>query len=174
MVRSDGDPLPLAAPIREIVRQIEDDAPVSAVQLLDRVAADSIAQPRLLTGLLFGFGAIALLLGAIGLYGVMAHGTVQRTREFGVRIALGASTGEVLGLVARDAIRLAVIGVGLGTAGAFALTRLLEGQLYGVAPLDPFVLAGAAALLAAVALAAAFLPALRAARTDPMEALRWE
>jgi predicted permease len=174
MVRSDGDPLPLAAPIREIVRQIEDDAPVSAVQLLDRVAADSIAQPRLLTGLLFGFGAIALLLGAIGLYGVMAHGTVQRTREFGVRIALGASTSEVLGLVARDAIRLAVIGVGLGTAGAFALTRLLESQLYGVAPLDPFAFAGAAALLAAVALAAALLPALRAARTDPMEALRWE
>jgi putative ABC transport system permease protein len=172
MVRSNGDPLPLAAPIRAIIREIENDAPVSNVQLLDRVAADSIAQPRLLTGLLFGFGAIALLLGAVGLYGVMAHGTVQRTREFGVRIALGASTNDVLGLVARDAIRLAVIGVGLGTAGAFALTRLLESQLYGVAPVDPLVFAGAAALLAAVAVVAALAPALRAARTDPMEALR--
>ncbi len=172
MVRTEGDPLLLAAPIREIVRQIENDAPVSNVQLLNQVAADSIAQPRLLTGLLLGFGAIALLLGAIGLYGVMAHGTVQRTREFGVRIALGASTSEVLGLVARDAIRLAVIGVGLGLAGAFALSRLLESQLYGVAPVDPLVFAGAAALLAVVALAAALAPALRAARTDPMEALR--
>jgi putative ABC transport system permease protein len=174
MVRSDGDPLRLGGPIRDIVREIEDDAPVSNVQLLERVAADSIAQPRLLTGLLFGFGAIALVLGAVGLYGVMAHGTVQRTREFGVRIALGARTSEVLGLVARDAIRLAVIGVGLGLAGAFALTRLLESQLYGVAPLDPLVFAGAAALLAAVALAAAILPALRAARTDPMQTLRSE
>jgi putative ABC transport system permease protein len=172
MVRTEGDPLLLAAPIREIVRQIENDAPVSNVQLLNQVAADSIAQPRLLTGLLLGFGAIALLLGAIGLYGVMAHGTVQRTRELGVRIALGASTSEVLGLVARDAIRLAVIGVGLGLAGAFALSRLLESQLYGVAPVDPLVFAGAAALLAVVALAAALAPALRAARTDPMEALR--
>jgi ABC-type antimicrobial peptide transport system permease subunit len=99
---------------------------------------------------------------------------VQRTREFGVRIALGARTSEVLGLVARDAIRLAVIGVGLGLAGSFALTRLLENQLYGVAPIDPLVFAGAAALLATVALAAALAPALRAARTNPIEALRWD
>ena len=174
MVRSDGDPLLLAGPIREIVREIEDDAPVSNVQLLDQVAADSIAQPRLLTGLLFGFGLIALVLGAVGLYGVMAHGTVQRTREFGVRIALGARMSQVLALVGRDAMRLAAVGVAVGLVGAFGLTRLLESQLYGVEPVDPIVFAGAAVLLAAVALGAALVPALRAARTDPMEALRWE
>ncbi len=174
MVRSEADPLLLAGPIREIVRQIEEDAPVSNVQLLDRVAADSIAQPRLLTGLLSGFGLIALVLGAIGLYGVMAHGTVQRTREFGVRIALGARMSQVLTLVGRDAVRLAVVGVAIGLVGAFGLTRMLESQLYDVRPIDPIVFAGAAVLLAAVGLGAALAPALRAARTDPMEALRWE
>jgi putative ABC transport system permease protein len=174
MVRTAGDPLALAAAIREAIRSVDDDAVVSDVQPLAQVASDSIARPRLLTALLSGFGVLALLLGAVGLYGVMAYGTVQRTREFGVRLALGARTSEVLGLVARDAVKLACIGVALGLAGALALTRLLESQLYGVAAIDPLVFAGAAALLAAVALAAALAPALRAARTDPMTALRWE
>lgn len=174
MVRAAGDPLQLAGPIRDIVRTIDGDIAVGDVQLLEQVVAASIAQPRLLTGLLLGFGVLALLLGAVGLYGVMAYGTVQRTREFGVRLALGARAGEVLGLVARDAVRLAGIGVGVGLAGALALTRLLESQLYGVEPIDPIVFAGAAVLLAVVALAAALAPALRAAHTDPMQALRWE
>jgi ABC-type antimicrobial peptide transport system permease subunit len=174
LVRTANDPLQLAGPIRDVVRTIDDDVAVASVQLLEQVVADSIAQPRLLTGLLLGFGVLALLLGAVGLYGVMAYGTVQRTREFGVRLALGARTGEVLGLVAGDAIRLAGIGVALGLTGALVLSRLLESQLYGVAPVDPLVFAGAAVLLAAVAVAAALAPALRAARTDPMAALRWE
>jgi ABC-type antimicrobial peptide transport system permease subunit len=104
----------------------------------------------------------------------MAYGTVQRTREFGVRLALGARTGEVLGLVARDAIRLAGIGVTVGLIGSLALARLLESQLYGVTSVDPLAFVGAAATLAAIALVAALAPALRAARTDPMTALRWE
>jgi putative ABC transport system permease protein len=174
LVRTAGNPLQLAGPIRDVVRTIDDDVTVSNVRPLTRVAADSIAQPRLLTGLLFAFGVLALLLGAVGLYGVMAYGTVQRTREFGVRLALGARTREVLGLVARDAIKLAGVGVGVGVAGALMLSRLLESQLYGVTPIDPFAFAGAVVLLAAVALAAALAPALRAARTDPMQALRWE
>ncbi|HEU4617453.1 MAG TPA: ABC transporter permease, partial [Gammaproteobacteria bacterium] len=174
MVRTAGDPARLAAPIREAVRAIDKDVAVSEVEPLAQVTADSIARPRLLTALLSGFGLLALLLGAVGLYGVIAYGTAQRTREFGVRIALGARTGEVLGLVARDAIRLAGIGLAVGVAGAMALSRVLASQLYGVAPLDPLVFAGAAVLLAAVALAAALVPARRAARTDPMEALRWE
>ncbi|HZF31868.1 MAG TPA: FtsX-like permease family protein, partial [Gammaproteobacteria bacterium] len=174
MVRTAGDPLALAGPIRELIRSIDHDVVVGDVQPLAQVAADSIAQPRLLTALLLGFGVLALLLGAVGLYGVMAYGTVQRTREFGVRLALGARTGDVLGLVARDAIKLAAIGVGLGLVGALGLMRLLASQLYGVTPGDPLVFAGAAVLLAAVAVAAALAPALRAARTDPMTALRWE
>ena len=174
MVRTAGDPLQLARPIREIVRAIDVDVAVGDVQPLERVVGDSIAQPRLLTRLLFGFGALALLLGAVGLYGVMAYGTVQRTREFGVRLALGARTGEVLGLVARDALRLVGIGAVVGLVGALALSRVLKSQLYEVSAVDPVVFAGAAAVLAAVALAAALVPALRAARTDPMEALRWE
>jgi predicted permease len=174
LVRTAGDPLLLSGPIREVVRSIDNDAAVSAVQPLEQVVADSIAQPRLLTRLLFAFGALALLLGAVGLYGVMAYGTVQRTREFGVRLALGARTDDVLRLVARDAIRLAGIGVMVGLVGALALSRALKSQLYGVEPIDPFVFAGAALLLAAVGLIAALAPALRAARTDPMEALRWE
>jgi predicted permease len=174
MVRTAGDPLALAAPIRELIRSIDDEVVVGEVQPLAQVASDSIARPRLLTALLSGFGVLALLLGAVGLYGVMAYGTVQRTREFGVRLALGARTREVLGLVARDAAKLAGIGVALGLVGALGLTRLLESQLYGVTAIDPLVFAGAAVLLAVVALAAALLPALRAARTDPMTALRWE
>jgi predicted permease len=174
MVRTVGDPLQLAGPIREVVRTIDDDVAVADAQLLEQVVASSIAEPRLLTGLLFGFGVLALLLGAVGLYGVMVYGTAQRTREFGVRLALGARTADVLGLVAGDAIRLASIGVALGLTGALALSRLLKSQLYGVAPVDPVVFAGAAVLLAVVALAAALAPALRASRTDPMAALRWE
>jgi predicted permease len=174
MVRTAGDPLQLAGPIREAVRAIDEDIAVAEIQQLDRVVADSIAQPRLLTALLVGFGILALTLGAVGLYGVMAYGTVQRTREFGVRLALGARTGEVLGLVARDAIRLAGIGVTVGLIGSLALARLLESQLYGVTSVDPLAFVGAAATLAAIALVAALAPALRAARTDPMTALRWE
>jgi predicted permease len=174
MVRAAGDPLQLVGPIRELVRAIDADVAVGDFQSLERVVGDSIAQPRLLTRLLFGFGALALLLGAVGLYGVMAYGTAQRTREFGVRLALGAGTREVIGLVARDALRLAGIGAVVGLVGAFALSRVLKSQLYQVSPVDPVVFAIAAAVLAAVALAAALAPAIRAARTDPMEALRWE
>jgi predicted permease len=174
MVRTAGDPLQLVGSIREIVRAIDMDVAIGDEQPLERVVGHSIAQPRLLTGLLFGFGVLALLLGAVGLYGVMAYGAVQRTREFGVRLALGARTHEVLGLVARDALRLVAMGVAFGLVGALALGRVVKSQLYEVSPVDPIVFAGAAVILAAVAFAAALAPALRAARTNPMEALRWE
>jgi ABC-type antimicrobial peptide transport system permease subunit len=174
LVRTQIEPAAVAATLRRIAAKLDPELPIAGVRSIQSIAAQAVAQPRLNVVLMSIFSALGLLLALVGVYGLVALWVGARVREFGVRIALGASTGEVLGLVARDAIRLAVIGVGLGTAGAFALTRLLAGQLYGVAPLDPFVFAGAAALLAAVALAAALLPALRAARTDPMEALRWE
>ena len=132
MVRTVGDPLQLVGPIREIVRAIDMDVALGNAQPLERVVGDSIAQPRMLTALLFGFGLLALLLGAVGLYGVMAYVAVQRTREFGVRLALGARTHEVLGLVARDALRLVAMGVTVGLLGALALSRVVKSQLYDV------------------------------------------
>jgi ABC-type antimicrobial peptide transport system permease subunit len=127
--------------------------------------------PMLLLGL---FGGLAVTLAAIGLYGVVAHGVGLRSREFGVRIALGATPGDLARLVLTGAGALAVGGVVLGTAGALASTRVLTHLLYGVAPSDPGTLAGAAVLLALVVLFAAWLPARRAARVDPMTALRSE
>lgn len=140
------------------------------LEVLDRVVSGSIAQPRLLASLLLGFSALALSLGAIGLYGVVACGAAQRTREFGVRIALGARAGEVLGLVARDELRPVAVGVAIGLVGALALSRVLESQLYEVEPIDPVEYASAAGVLALAALVAALKPAWRATRTDPIVA----
>ncbi|HEX2190751.1 MAG TPA: ABC transporter permease [Longimicrobiaceae bacterium] len=172
MVRSRLDPALLAPSAREAVWSVDRDVPVSDVQPLERVVAESIARPRLLVLLLGGFGALALLLGGIGIYGVVSYGADRRSREFGVRMALGARPGEVLRLVLAGAGRLAAVGLAAGVAASLALTRLLAGQLYGVRPTDPATYLAVAALLAAVVLLAAYLPARRATRVDPVVALR--
>jgi ABC-type antimicrobial peptide transport system permease subunit len=120
------------------------------------------------------FASIALLLAAIGIYGVVSYATTQRTREFGVRMALGAESGDVLWLVVRHGVRLALAGVVIGLAGAFGLVRFLRSLLYNTSPYDPATLFGVAAFLAAVTLLACWLPARRATRVDPIIALRYE
>jgi putative ABC transport system permease protein len=174
VVRSVTDPLALAASIRGVVRQLDPALPMGDIAPMHEYVSRSVADrryPMLLLGL---FGGLAVTLAAIGLYGVVAHGVGLRSREFGVRIALGASPGDLARLVLSGAGALAVGGVVLGTAGALASTRVLTHLLYGVAPSDPGTLVAAAVLLALVVLFAAWLPARRAARVDPMTALRSE
>jgi putative ABC transport system permease protein len=174
VVRTTGDPEALAGSVREIVRSIDPNLPVSEIRTLDDVASGAVARPRLYLLLLGVFAALALLLAAIGLYGVIAYSVAQRRAEIGVRVALGATGPAVQRLVVGEGMRLAALGLAVGLAGALLLTRLMRSLLFGVAPTDPLTLAATAALLAAVALAASWLPARRAAGTDPMIALRAE
>ncbi len=130
--------------------------------------------PRISTELLAVFAGISMLLAALGIHGVVSYGVAQRTREFGLRMALGSTPGQLKALVIRNGIRTALMGLGAGMAGAAALATGLRALFYGVAPLDPAVMAGVAALLLTVALIANYLPARRATHIDPMEALRQE
>jgi putative ABC transport system permease protein len=141
---------------------------------MDEVAAESTAQPRFRAQLVGSFGALAMVLAAIGVFGVLAFSVSQRTREFGIRMALGARAGDVLRIVAGDGLRIAVIGIALGLAGAAALTRSLTALLYGVKPADPVTFATAPVVLAVVVLAACAAPAWRASRVDPAVTLRQE
>jgi putative ABC transport system permease protein len=174
IVRSD---MPLAstmAVIRNEIKLQNPNMPAPSIQTMDAMLADVVAQPRFQTTLLTLFGIVALLLSAIGIYGVMAYSVSQRTHEIGIRIALGADSKEVIKLVVGRGMLLVLIGMVIGLAGAFALTRLMSGLLYGVSPTDPFTFAGIPILLAGVALGACLLPASRATRVDPMLALRSE
>jgi len=173
-VRSVGDPTALVPAVRQTVRDLNMDQPIFQVQTLEAARAAGRASQRLATILLAGFAVVALLLAVIGLYGVVSYGVGQRTREFGIRLALGAPRREVLHLVLRQGAMLAVAGAGLGLAGAFALTRLMSTLLYGVQATDPLTFAGVTFLLIVVALVASYLPARRATRTDPLLALREE
>jgi putative ABC transport system permease protein len=172
MVRTTGEPMQVAPAARRALAAVDPDIPLERVRPLLAVVTESIAQPRLLVILLATFGALALVLGAIGIYGVMAYAVVQRTREIGVRSALGATPRDVLALVVGEALTLAVVGVALGVAGALALTGLLRSQLYAVSPTDPVTFLNASLGLLAVALLASAVPALRAMRVDPARVLR--
>jgi putative ABC transport system permease protein len=174
VVRAAAHPKNLAAALRDTVGSIDKDVTLSAVRSMDQVIGSSVSQPRFSSQLLALFATLALVLAAIGLYGLMAYSVTQRRTEIGVRMALGASQSDVLRLVLGRGAILAVTGVALGLIAAFALTRLLSTLLFQVSPTDPSTLVGASLLLVAVALIACYIPARRAMRVDPMVALRYE
>jgi putative ABC transport system permease protein len=174
VIKATGDPSALAGPVREIVRQLSAATPVSHVQTMERVVAASVASRRFSTALLAGFAALALLLAAIGIYGVIAYDVSQRTYEIGLRMALGARSGQVAGMMVGRGVRMVAIGLALGVAGSVAVTGLLTSMLVGVGRLDPLTMGGVVMTLAVVATAAAYVPARRASVVDPMVALRRE
>ena len=148
--------------------------PVGHLRTMDQIVSTSLARQNFNTLLLTLFAAIALALAAIGIYGLISYAVEQRTQEIGIRVALGAARGQVLRMIVLDGAKLAAIGVAVGLAVAFGVTRLLASLLYGVKATDPLTLAGAAAAIGLVALAASYIPALRAAAVDPNQALRHE
>ena len=174
LVHTSVDPVKLAGSIQSAVWSVEKDLPITSVATMEKIRSRSIAQPRLTALLLSVFAALALILATVGIYGVMAYSVTQRTHEMGLRMALGASAPDVLALVVGQGMLLAAIGVALGIAGAFAMTRVLEKFLWGVRPTDPVTFTAVSLLLAAIAILASYLPARRATHVDPMVALRYE
>jgi putative ABC transport system permease protein len=174
VARTQVEPGGLAKAIQNEVAALDREIALGDVKMMDQYLGAAVAQPRF-SALLFGmFALLALSLAAVGLYGVMAYTVSQRTREVGVRMALGAQTADVLRLMLAQGMKLTLPGVGVGSAGAFALTRLMKTLLFGVSATDPLTFAAVASSLSLVALAACYLPARRAAKVDPLLALRHE
>jgi putative ABC transport system permease protein len=174
VARTTGDPTAIAGSIRNAISSLDRDLPIFRVRTMEQYVADSMAQRRFSMFLLGMFAGIAALLAAVGLYGVMAYSVAQRTREIGIRMALGASRTDVVKMVVRQGMVLAGVGVGIGLIAAFVLTRLMEAFLFGVGARDLTIFGLIAAGLVAVAAVACFLPARRATRVDPLVALRYE
>jgi putative ABC transport system permease protein len=174
MVRSSADPLTLAKVLQQRVWSVNKDQPLTKVSSMTQVIAESVAEPRFRTWLLSSFAAAGLALTLIGIYGVISYSVSQRTRELGIRIALGAQAKDVRRLVLKQGFRLALIGAIVGMLGSLGLMRLLASQLYEIKPSDPVTLVGAALLILAVSLCASYIPSRRATKVDPMVALRHE
>jgi putative ABC transport system permease protein len=172
VVRTAADPLAQANPIRVLVHGIDPMQPITGVRTMDENVSRSMTEPRFRTVLLIIFAGIALVLASVGIFGVMAYSVAQRTRELGLRMALGASRQAVLLMVLGQGLRLTLVGVGIGLAGTFALTRYVASMLFNVPTYDPLTLAGVTLALIVISLSACYLPARRATMVDPIEALR--
>jgi putative ABC transport system permease protein len=174
VTRTANDPTSAAGAVRGVVRSLDSELPVFRVMTMEQLVADSMAERRFAVFLLGIFAAIAMILAAVGLYGVMAYSVTQRTHELGIRLALGARQGDVLKLVVGQGMALAGVGLVVGIGAAFALTRLMSTLLFGVSATDPLIFTAISAVLAGVALLACLIPARRATKVDPIVALRYE
>jgi predicted permease len=174
LVRTTNDPKSIIAAVRQAVWSIDPNQPIANVNTLEQIVSDSIAQPRLNMVLMMLFGGLALLLSAVGIYGLLSYAVTQRTQELGIRMALGANMSDVLKLVLKQGMLLALIGEAIGLVAAFALTRLMRGLLFGVTPTDTSIFAGVVVVLTLTALLACWVPARRATKVDPLVALRYE
>jgi putative ABC transport system permease protein len=173
-VKADGEPLGLVSAVRGAVWGLDKDLPVSDLRTMEEVLSESLARQRFSTLLLGVFGGLALVLAAVGIYGVMSYTVTQRRHEIGIRMALGARAGVVLWMVMREILTLILIGIALGLPAAIAATQWISSMLFGLTPTDPLTIMFATLFMITVATFAGYLPARRASQVDPMVALRYE
>jgi ABC-type antimicrobial peptide transport system permease subunit len=173
-VRTIGEESTVMSAIRAAVKQMDANVPVEKLRAMNVSIGNSMDTDRIIATLAIAFAVLAALLAAVGLYGTLAYAVTRRTREFGIRMALGADRRRILSLILREAGWVVAIGIAAGIPVALALARFIESQLFGIEARDPWVVSAAAALMAAVALLAAWIPAMRAVRVQPLEALRHE
>ena len=172
--RTQGDPAAMTQAVKEQIWKVDSQLPITKVQTMNEVAAASFDARRFNMLLLTLFAGLALVLAAVGVYGVMSYAVTQRTHEIGIRMALGAQVGNVMRLIMKSGLTITIIGVVIGLGGAYALTRLMSSLLFGVEPTDKATFAGVSLCLLLIALAACYIPARRATKVDPLQALRYE
>jgi putative ABC transport system permease protein len=174
VIRANGDAARLSMAVQKEIRGLDPEQPVADVRTMEQVIAKSIARPRFNTLLLSIFAGVALVLASVGLYGVMNYSAMQRTHEVGIRMALGATRGDIMRLVVGNGMLLTVSGIAIGVIASWALTRVMSNLLFGITATDLPTYLGVSAVLAAVALIANYIPARRATRVNPVVALRYE
>jgi putative ABC transport system permease protein len=174
IVKNNSDPSNMVTAVRQKILDIDQNQPIYSIQTMEEIKSQSIASERLNLTLLSIFAGVALILALVGVYGVMSYAVTQRTHEIGIRMALGAQTGNVMKMVIGNGMKMALIGIVVGLGGAFALTRVMQNLLFGVSATDLLTFVAVPLILVAVALLACFVPALRATKVDPMIALRYE